>query len=196
MALTTLFVEILIIGTISEIWLFLILLSFISFDPNTISFIIDSIYKLSAFLIIPYLSITYSLGWLVNFISERIFKKFFQKKFRDKIFSDAGYDYYNARGLLFQKASSDVMQDFRFDRHILRISRSSVVNFSLITISLLLHYDKISTSILLLCVLISTSFVIVSFYQWKVKYKSNYSKMLGIYKVVKDVKPELIITLK
>lgn len=192
MATTTLFVEILVIGTISEIWLFLFLFLFISFDSNTITFLIDSIYKLSALLIIPYLAFTYCLGWLINFVSERLFKPFFQKKYRDELFTNAGFDYYEARGLLFQKASSDVIQDFRFDRHILRISRSSVINFSLITVALLFNCNRISTPTLLLCVSVSISFVIVSFFQWMARYKSNYSKMLGVYKVVKEEKSQLI----
>jgi hypothetical protein len=186
MATTTLFVEILVIGTIAEIWLALILLAAVSPDATTVSSLVDSIDKLSTLLVIPFLALTYALGWVVNFSAERLFKPSFQKRFRDRLFQSAGVDYYEARGLFFQKASEDVIEDLRFDRHILRISRSSVLNFTLIAITLALHFHHFSTYLLTTGIIISAVVAIISFFQWVTRYKSNYSKMLDTYKVIKE----------
>ncbi|MBN2267205.1 MAG: hypothetical protein JW725_02585 [Candidatus Babeliaceae bacterium] len=181
MATTTLFVEILVIGTIAEIWIALILLTTVSPNATTVSSMVDSIDKLSTLLIIPFLALTYAVGWVVNFSAERLFKPIFQNRFRNRLFQSAGVDYYEARGLLFQKASEDVIEDLRFDRHILRISRSSVVNFTLIAITLALHFHHFNTYLLVAGIIISAFVAIISFFQWVTRYKSNYSKMLDTY---------------
>jgi len=80
MATTALFVEIIIIGAVSEIWIFLLFYGFVSPNLSQIAIWIDYLNKTSSLLIVPFLAITYSLGWLTNFLSERIMKPFFQKK--------------------------------------------------------------------------------------------------------------------
>lgn len=186
MATTALFVEIIIIGAVSEIWIFLLVYGFISPSLSQISIWIDYLNKTSTLLIVPFLAITYSLGWLTNFLSERIMKPFFQKKYRDQLFETINENYYNARGLFFQKASTDVVQDLRFDRHIIRISRSNIVNFILIPFGLIFNYKQFSLKTIGFLCCFSVLISLGSFFQWVTRYKSCYSKMLDTYKIIKD----------
>ena len=155
-------------------------------NATAVSSLVDSIDKLSTLLIIPFLALTYALGWVINFSAERLFKPVFQKRFRDRLFESAGIDYYEARGLFFQKASEDVIEDLRFDRHIIRISRSSVLNFTLIAVTLTLHFHHSNAYLLTTGIIVSVVVTIVSFFQWMTRYKSNYSRMLDTYRVIKE----------
>jgi len=184
MATTTLFVEILVIGAIAEIWIVLIVLAVASPNPTTVLLLIDSVGKLSALLVFPFLALTYALGWVVNFTAERLFKPVFQKKFRDQVFEISGIKYYEVRGLVYQKASKDVIEDLRFDRHILRISRSSVLNFLLIAVALSLHFYE-HTSVVIVGIILSVTIAVLSLLQWVTRYKSSYSKIRDTYKVIK-----------
>ena len=185
MSTTALFVEILIIGAISEIWIGLLFFGIASPNFPQISIWTDFLNKSPSLLLVPYLSITYSLGWLINFLAERTMKPFFQRKFRDQLFKTINENYYNVRGLFFQKASTDIIQDLRFDRHIIRISRSNIINFLLIAIGLLFNSRQFSLRIIVFSCCLSVLFSIGSFFQWTTRYKSCYSKILDTYKIIK-----------
>ncbi len=186
MATTTLFVEILVIGTIAELWLVLIFLALVTPSATVVSSLVNSIDKLDTLLIVPFLSLTYALGWVINFSAERLFKLVFQNRLRNQLFQSAGVDYYEVRSLIFEKASEDVIEDLQFDRHILRISRSSVLNFTLIAIALALHFHHANASLLTVGIIFFALIAIVSFFQWMTRYKSNYSKMFDTYKVINE----------
>jgi hypothetical protein len=123
------------------------------------------------------------IGWVINFVTERIFKRFFQTNLRDQFFKNATVNYYEIRGLFFQKASKDAIEDLRFDRHILRIARSSTINFLLIGLVLFFHIKK-HTNIIILLIIFSYLMAFLSFLQWRARYKSMYSKMLDTYNVI------------
>lgn len=184
MATTALFVEIVVIGALAEIWIFLVTLATIHHSTFDLSKI-DSISRLSTLLIIPFLALTYALGWIVNFGAERLFKLRFQKRLRDELFRSAEVDYDTARALIFQCASERTNEDLQFDRHILRLSRSSALQLPLIAASLLL-YLKVAPVTIGLGIVLCLALAVAAFFQWISRYKSNYKKVLKIYQVLKE----------
>lgn len=186
MATTALFVEILIIGAISEIWILSVI--FFLFMPN-FNFLYDflkNISVLTPYLVIIYFASTYCIGWIVNFICEKSMKPFFQKKYRDNLFSDFGKCYYETRSYFFQHASTHLISDLRFDRHIIRISRSNIFNFLLISLSSLLHsFEDLKIS--LFCFFFSIIICAISFFQWRTRYQSCYTKLIDNYKTLNSI---------
>ena len=179
---TDLLVEYLIVGAVADIWLALLVLAVIPFNSTALPSIVDSADKLSALLVIPFLAITYVLGGVMNFVAPRLLRA--QKRFRDELFHKAGWNYNDARGLLFQKASPDAMSRFRSDGHIIRVARTSTLNFLCLAAALLVHVRSYPLSVVIgfiVCILVS----IASFFQWTARYKSNYTEMLEIYKVLR-----------
>jgi hypothetical protein len=151
LATTSLFVEILVIGSIAEIWIALFLLSFVDIDVALTSSVVTLAEKFSTLLLFPLLALTYAIGWVINFLAERLFKPYFQTKLRDDVFKGAGVKYTEARSIVVQNASEEVITEMEFDRHILRIARASVLNFVMIAIVLLLRVEGDSSIVIPLC---------------------------------------------
>ena len=74
MATTALFVEILVIGSIADIWICFALLAILSPSATTISSILDSLGQAGTVLLIPILGGTYILGWSINFLADNLFR--------------------------------------------------------------------------------------------------------------------------
>ena len=76
MSTTALIVEVLVIGAIALIWIFLFALrvgGYPSIDVAEIS-------ALMPILVLPAAGLAYAIGWIINFSTERLFKPFFQRK--------------------------------------------------------------------------------------------------------------------
>jgi hypothetical protein len=182
-ATTSLFVEILVIGSIAEIWITLFFLSFVDINSALASPAVVLAEKFSTLLLFPLLALTYAIGWVINFLAERLFKPYFQTKFRDQVFKGAGVKYTEARSIVIQNASDEVINEMEFDRHILRIARGSVLNFVMIAIMLLLRANG-NTSLVIAGIVVSLAIAIVSFFQWLTRYKHSYSRILDAYKAI------------
>jgi len=185
MSTTSLFIEILIVGSIADIWLGLFLLTFFPIDLANLSFVVNTLVKFSTFLAIPFLAITYILGGLILFVSEQILNPFFQTRFKHKFFSNAKLRYGDVRATFYQKASEQVIEDLKFDRQIIRISRTSVLNFLLLTIGLIPHL-KVYPDVAMYGIITSLLFMVFSFWQWKERYELSYKKMLDTYHVLRE----------
>jgi len=184
MTSTALFVEILLIGALADVWIIIFLLGLVSSNAIQVASTIESISKVSNILVFPFVGFTYSIGWVINFSSERLFKPVFQKKYREELFNSIGTSYDDARGLFFQKASNNVVEDLRLDRHVFRITRSNMLNFLMLSISMTLHIEKsilwVPTGIII-ALLLST----ISFFHWRTSFRSSYRKIFDTYKVIK-----------
>jgi hypothetical protein len=138
------------------------------------------------------LAVTYILGGVINFIASALLKRR-QTRFRDKTFEDdktlkdEGTSYKDARSLLYQKASPDNMRRIRSDGHIIRVFRSSILNF-LCLAGVLIPYIRGYTFLALLGIVICVLLSVSSFFLWKERYESSFTQMLGIYKEVKSEK--------
>ena len=181
MATTTLFVEILVIGAVAECWLVLLIVAFI--PPHDLAAVWCSLQQagnLSTLLLVPFMALTYTAGWVVNFLAERLFKPFFQRHYRDKVFSEANTNYSAARVAVLQRGSVEVVTDLKFDRHIVRISRAGTVNFFFLAVALVPHITAGHSWLILPLVLFLASSV-ASFFQWWTRYRESYPKLLRAY---------------
>jgi hypothetical protein len=177
-ATTTLLVEILVIGSLAQVWLVSVFIGLTG--PTTLNPSPSQVEALKAFaplFVVPVMSLAYAIGWVVNFAAERLFKLLFEERWRDKLFPNQALEYEVARILYLQRGSSELAREFVLDRHILRIARASVVNFFLIGASSIAYWDhlgeRVTVGVIVLCVLIS----IASFEQWRSRYRSYYKRL-------------------
>jgi hypothetical protein len=183
MSTTDLLVEYLVIGSISDIWLLLAILAFSPVTPRFLSAMTDSASKLSTLLVVPFLAFTYTLGGAVNFAASLLLKKTMQDRYRNAVFQKVGVSYYEARGLFFQEASEDVISRVRSQSHLIRLYRSSVLNFALLAIVCLFYvgaYPISSTIGATIFGLIAVS----SFFNWRDRYESNFDQMVDVYEIL------------
>lgn len=183
MATTSLFVEILVIGSIAEIWITLFLLSLVGINAALASPVITLVEKFSTLLLFPLLALTYAIGWVINFLAERLFKPYFQTKLRDQVLKGAGVQYTEARSIVVQNASEEVLDEMEFDRHILRIARGSVLNFLMIAVMLLLYIDE-NSLVVIAGIGVCLAIAVVSFFQWLTRYGHSYSRVLDAYRTI------------
>lgn len=191
MATTGLFVEIIVIGVLAELWFVAAFLAFLK-GPS-IEFTVSLVARmkdLTPIAAVVLLALTYVVGWIVNFATARIFDRSFSGKLRDRRFG--GKDKYEAvRALVFQHGTSEALQDLLLDRHVIRIARSNVLNFLLLAIALLFHMSRVAHPEVL-AVVIVTSFVLAcfSFWQWHERTTGLYRRLAGIADVIrKDLTP-------
>lgn len=185
MATTALFVEILVIGATAELWIVSLLLA--CAGPSAAERLMTNLSRAKDFgpaTLIFVLAITYGIGWVANFTSERLFKLLFQRRLRDPLFEGSGIKYEDARLLVLQKASSQFLHEVQLDRHVIRIARANALNFALLAASLLLHVRRIETAVLatLLTLLVAAS--IGSFYQWRTRYSFQYTRVAAAAKLL------------
>lgn len=188
MATTDLFVEILMIGAIANVWVCLILLAILSPTTALISSIVHSMGEVSTLLILPFLAVTYVLGWTINFLADYLFRRLFQRGVRDRIVEEAclkdkGYHY--IRSFFSQKASDKLVQDWDYTRHSIRLARSSALNFIAMACALLLHLNVHRLLIMIgagFCVVIA----ILAYWQASTLSRSNYRRLIEVYKMLRE----------
>lgn len=175
MATTSLFVEIIVIGSLAELWFVAFL---VALQPR--GSIGPLLARMSPFdsagaaIVAVMLAITCAVGWGVNFLSERTFKSIFEKRLRDHLFAGSATVYREAHVLVFQKGSTDLLQEFVLDRHIIRIVRSNVFNFLLLGLGLLFNHQRLPQSTLVVLVVACWFIAVSSFLQWMTRYQSYY----------------------
>jgi hypothetical protein len=193
MGTSSLFVEILTIGAIADIWLFLILRVILLPSGTSISEIALFLYNYTKLLAIPFLSLTYVLGWTINFLADNIFRWLFQGNARDGTMKEARLEnkkYLYIRSYFSQKASAKLVQDWDYTRHCIRVARSSALNFIALAITLSLNIYRHHPGILItigLCVTIA----IVAWWQATTLSGSNYRRLIVVYNMLREetVKP-------
>lgn len=191
MATTSLFVEIIVVGALAEVWFFAFIAAM---QPvGTISALLARLVSLGPLNTVVagvLLAVTYAVGWVVNFAAERSFKYLFEAKVRDQMFGGNAASYREARAVVFQKGSSELLQDLILDRHIVRIARSNVFNFALIGVALLLNGRRFQSGPLAAVFGACVVLAFLSFAQWRTRYESHYSKVSAAARVIGQSVPE------
>ena len=89
----------------------------------------------SPLLVLPAFALTYAVGWITNFCSERLLKIFFQRRIRDKRFGNPAR-YETAKVLMLQRGSEELVRDVLIDQsYIIRLARGGIINFALLAIA-------------------------------------------------------------
>ena len=189
MATTALYVEILVIGALAELWIIVIVSAFINtLTLRDLAGVATAISALSTLFLLPAWALTYALGWIIKFASERLFKPFFQKRIRDRRFPAKG-SYQKAKVLVLHSGSADLVHDVLFDRHIIRIARANVFNFALISVGLLLHLSSSNSRIVFMFAILFMLMAVVSFAQWRSRYESHYQRICDIAAILAADQP-------
>ncbi len=177
MTTTALFVEILVIGAVCEIWVG-ILLAAVGGSTGFFQFleVLKPFAGFAGLLTVPLLAITYALGWIMNFVAERSFRPFFQSRFRDEVFGDP-LKYEKARVLVFQKGSAELIHEIQIDRHIIRIARAGFLNFVMLTAAVSVHLRSDNWLIVILSGTACLVVAAISAAQWFARYKSYYKRL-------------------
>ncbi|GHV36510.1 hypothetical protein FACS18949_15990 [Clostridia bacterium] len=174
------FLEILVTGVTASIWIALMVVKILypGFEIEKLSILINSISIGNA---LVYSICIYNLGWVMHHIAEKILDPIFQTRYRRKLFEDKIF--FEIRSFVFQFGSQSVMDDIKFDRHLLRISRSNVINFFALAL-IAVMYIPISVNVFLLTSIIATIFCLVSFLQWKSRYQATFKKFSQMYDAI------------
>lgn len=143
----------------------------------------DLLKELIPFFAILFCSLAYSVGWIINYIAERIFDPFFQHKFREKLEKEKGISFYDVRAFVFQNGSDHALNDIKYDRQVIRIARSNCFNFFVMFIVLLpyIFTNKLPLGITLTFLLLSLFASCGAFFQWKYRYEVTYKKFYQAY---------------
>ena len=171
MSTTALIVEVLVIGAIALIWIFLFALRFGGYPGIDVT----EISALMPILVLPATGLTYAVGWIINFLAERLFKLFFQRKIRDRVFG-SGEQYQRDKIRVVSGASDSANQDMLLDRHIIRLARAGVLNFLLLGVGLLANSHRLGAIAVSLSVA-AFALCLISFFQWLTRYSAYYQKV-------------------
>lgn len=178
MATTGLFVEIVVMGVLAELWFVTALLALV--ETSSLERLLIAANQFKDFVPIVaviLLAATYAIGWVVNFVAERIFRELFQRSVRDRIFPGRETEYEEARAVVFQHGSPELLQDFTLDRHVVRIARSNVINFTAAPIAVLLHWRRVDHGVVTVASITSFAIALLSFGQWRTRYETYYHRV-------------------
>lgn len=184
--ISSLVIEVLLAGSVASIWIILIFIGVLEPSQNAIDNLLASLSHVSSFFLLIYIGLAYVIGWGVSFLAEITLDPLFQNRYRDKYFGEQKISFFTVRSLVFQFGSNEVISDIQYDRSLLRIVRSNVFNFLILSITLitLLATKKYDARVLITTMTISLVFSVVSFFQWKFRYKATFKKFMNYYEVI------------
>jgi len=175
-------VEYIVIGVVADIWLVLLLCAFCGPDAQTLHLVVDVLDKSSSLLVIPFLAITYILGGLVNLLASLSVKRLWQPRWNNYWFGSEA-EYRKVKATIVQRASEEATLKLNSEGHLLRISRSNILNFLLLAI-VSLSYVRVSSTIAISGAVISSLIAGLSYFQWKDHYDTNCRLMIGVSEVL------------
>jgi len=178
MATTTLFVEILVMGALAELWFAGVVLALLDVSQvRQIGATIASLSNFTALFATLALALTYAIGWALNFVARQLFNPLREKRMLEELFAGGSKNYDKDRAIVFQYGSVDVLRDLHLDRHIVRIARSNVLNFTLIAFAAVLNACSIHPPVLFLLIITCLAVAMLSYQQWRIRYKAYYTKI-------------------
>lgn len=185
MSTTTLLVEMLIAGAMADVWVFLIVWKIAPFDLTILT---ASIAGVAELLIFPFIAVTYGLGVAVNSAAEKLIKSTCDKKIRDPIYDDVtkeiGGERERISGLVFHKGREKVIEDLRHGLHLIRVARSSALNFLMIAITLLLYWQD-HELIVLIGSLFSVVIAVLAYFEGRSRFRRNHERTVREYREIR-----------
>lgn len=176
------FVELLVIGFETVVWMFMLIISF--FGISWINFT-----QISATIVwLPAVTFAYVFGIIIDRICDNLIFGHFEWRWKSKIVSEySGKDFTTLKQakdewvmlrIKVYSASSPIVNLLNYQLHRLRIMRSSVINFLLITLFSFIFLVKMEGCPALLIVVVTIGGLLISggsFYSWK-KLSKGYVK--------------------
>jgi hypothetical protein len=177
MPTTALIVKVLVIGAMTLVWLVTLFAAFLPApDSAHTAIFVSLIREASPLLALPALALTYAIGWITNFCSERAF--FFRHRVRDQQFEGETH-YETVKLSTLQHGSDSLVQEMFTDRHVIRLARGGVMNFTLLAVALSIHGLQgrtLAWPFAALCLILAA----LSFAQWRKEYRSHYENLKRI----------------
>ena len=183
MITTAFIVEIIVIGFFTSIWIIIAIFRIAPIESSELLIVIDMFKPFSGLLFIITMIIFYQLGWLVNYISGFLANIFYEKRRRKTIFSEENLDYSDVRTTAYQYASGRFLVELTLDRNVVRLSRSGVFNFMLISISIFsfgnrfIIFGAVALFVGILCLA-----------QYHDRFNSYYKRMIESYNTIVNIK--------
>lgn len=188
MKFTALVVEIFVGGLTAQIWLLLALYIIYEPDLDILTELMVQFKDYSGLLVFVYVGLTYVLGWIAHFLGESTLDLLFQSRFRDRLFAKKGIDFFLARTEIFQNGSSGTFADIQYDRQLLRIARTNLFNFLIISFIFIIYAIRYKSLFYLPLVVVSSGIAFLCFIHWKLRYTATFKKMLDMYTLIKKDK--------
>jgi hypothetical protein len=173
MTTTQVFIELLITGFGSLIWIILLF-----FGINGLDFKLFLELAISNIFLLPIAGLAYIIGIIVDRIGFQLFKKKERKNIHKVFSEDEDRSNVQFKVVYIIQNSDHLKSKIDYNRSRLRLTRSWIINFFMITLSLIIYSittDYENTSILLSLLVISFFFCILSFYTWN-KLSGDYYK--------------------
>ena len=175
MATTSLFVEIIIIGLIGLVAGCLIFSGLMGIDLVRLMVDTSASKAVSSIFLAPLLAIAYTVGWPLNFIYKRIIHHSIRGGIREKYFpQDGTASYHHAKIFVSEHEGEALKSEFRFDRHIMRMTRSTCCGGVLLTVGFSSHS-------LYYFAIIAALLSVVSFFQARSRYVAFTKRLRDSY---------------
>jgi len=189
MATTALIVEILVVGVFGLIWVGLFVFKFFGLEVSTISNWLIQYKDWSTGAVLIFAAISYQLGWSINQFSYFVSRKKLNKSIRKKIFKENYDDYDLIKTTVFLKGTTPILDSIQERFSILRLTRSSSLNFLFISIGLfLLRQWGVG--------IVSLGISVVLLIQSNDIYAQYCSRILSTYKAINQENENKILTRK
>ena len=186
MGTTLLFVELLVTGLQSSVWVFLIFVML--FGGNWVNLI--DFEKLSAWttlLTFFVLSFSYALGIVMDRVADFVFNKW-NKRIGKKVIPNVNRSFSAMRFELGEDNES-LNNQFEYTRSRMRIARASSINFTLIAIfslvNVIIHLDlarNLKTKAIITIILVGIFFISLAIYTWRELTTTYYELIKSNYK--------------
>jgi len=177
MATTALIVEILVVGALALTWMGLALVVLLLPEPTpSVTGIGSAVRDLAPLLALPFLALTYAVGWIVNFASEQALKPLGQRTLRRREFGDDPTAYTRARLRVLGRCSDALIADTLIDRHVVRLARGGLFNFfwfAIVSAGAAIRGWSFGWPLTGLCLLLAGA----SFAQWFNRQTSHYERI-------------------
>lgn len=177
-------VEVLLAGAMSFIWILLLVVRIIEPTPEQIKSAFQFVSSASAIFFTLFAGTSYVLGWAISFLAESLMDPLFQSRYRDKYYSSLGLNFFDVRSRVFNNCPDHVIKDIEYDRQLIRIARSNSLNFTMISLVVFsfVSVSEIATKLKFTISALSLIFSILSFCQWRFRYKSTFAKFFDLYR--------------
>lgn len=185
MTTTALLIEILLSGTLASVW-FLLGARLLFPDALATAFgALSQSNSLGNLIAAVGVLAIYLLGWVAHFMGEMLLDRFYQSRYRDELFAQAGVPFFTVRTVVFQSGSEASIDDIQLDRQILRITRAAATNLMVIAVLIgpqpgidLWRKVALSSAALGLAGL--------ALAYWRIRYQSTFRKFLDVYNVIQQ----------
>jgi len=135
---TSLMAEIVVIGFFASIWIVALVVRPFVHETVWLQEMLTNYESYAPLGIIALLICWYQLGWILNGICWPMMDRLKYKKLKEEMSKDVKGGYRAMCTEVYQHASTPFQHDLYTDRSVMRISRTGIVNFALIGISVLL----------------------------------------------------------